>query len=988
MLCYWGKQIREGLGLWHPDRAKDGKYGIKSVCLNSAIHDISVGETSIGFIQDGKVSILRLLDEESETWKKEHLQNNRITSIVCGEAGTVLLSDVGKVLITDTFTECRPLKGLESKHVIQIACGDQHSMALTNDGQLFVWGDNSHGQLGLTKKLSRTSSPQHLQSLSGIPAAQISAGGGHSFVLSISGAVYAWGKNSSGQLGLGDTTDRSIPSTVQSLNGKTVYISCGGEHTAALSKGGNVFTFGSGGSGQLGHDSFKDEHHPRLVAELWGAKVSQISCGRAHTLALVGSPNQIYSFGCGNQGQLGNGGTTNQPVPFPVALPLEYTNKDVNIRIFAGVHHSFVLLPNEPEPNRYGKILTLDERMIARWVSGGDAWATVKKEINTVFSSAACLNGSFLKTSCEEHHQTEHCGLDLNLVKTSFAKLTASKHLSSEVVKVIQQTLLPSLDPNPTGDESLRLYILLPELISGLKKKRTELAEALASKILHLSLAARKKLEMYWSELPDDWVQQLIRLFHKETSELIGQISCGEIDHELTRHLKIFLEVLQMVYEVCCCTTADISNHDFVVLEITDLLNTLRSTYMDIFLKEIGSQLFGAFNDWNEREDFYFRTIEILTDFPFAADFVSKQMIFTFLQERSLRNIADCEMFLRRGNLMKINRESILKDTLKYLRSNNHSFRHFLQVEFIEENGMDEGGLSAEFFSLLSKSLLKWDKKALEVHEDSLVWFNPHNTEGSSHFYHIGLICGMALYNRHYINICFPLALFKKLLHQKPTLKDLEELFPLEARCLKELLEEDGDVVDLLFLDFTVRGKEVIPNGGQIQVNKNNRKKYVDLYVDFVFNKSVKAQFENFSKGFSTGCPLNVWRMFYPKELQELLYGSLHYDWNELQQSASYEGCSASDGIIKDFWTVFFEFSEEDKKKFLMFMYGTERVPVDGFSKRSMKVSLVDFPDSNERLPETQICSKRLILPKYSNISTLRNKLTHAITYCGVFGRI
>ncbi len=41
-----------------------------------------------------------------------------------------------------------------------------------------------------------------------------------------------------------------------------------------------MFTFGSGGSGQLGHKSFRDEHHPRVVAELWGSEVSQVTCGR------------------------------------------------------------------------------------------------------------------------------------------------------------------------------------------------------------------------------------------------------------------------------------------------------------------------------------------------------------------------------------------------------------------------------------------------------------------------------------------------------------------------------------------------------------------------------------------------------------------------------------------------------------------------------------------------------------------------------------
>uniref|UniRef100_A0A672K970 Regulator of chromosome condensation 1 n=1 Tax=Sinocyclocheilus grahami TaxID=75366 RepID=A0A672K970_SINGR len=93
-----------------------------------------------------------------------------------------------------------PLKGLDNRQVIQIACGDHHSMALTKDGQVLVWGENSHGQLGLRKDHPGSPSAQHVQSLSGIPLAQISAGGDHSFVLSLSGVVFGWGKNSAGQI--------------------------------------------------------------------------------------------------------------------------------------------------------------------------------------------------------------------------------------------------------------------------------------------------------------------------------------------------------------------------------------------------------------------------------------------------------------------------------------------------------------------------------------------------------------------------------------------------------------------------------------------------------------------------------------------------------------------------------------------------------------------------------------------------------------------
>uniref|UniRef100_A0A8C3JGF1 Uncharacterized protein n=1 Tax=Calidris pygmaea TaxID=425635 RepID=A0A8C3JGF1_9CHAR len=70
---------------------------------------------------------------------------------------------------------------------------------------LFTWGQNTHGQLGVENQTTLILQPQLVESIKGIPLAQIAAGGAHSAAVSLSGAVYSWGKNDFGQLGLGDT---------------------------------------------------------------------------------------------------------------------------------------------------------------------------------------------------------------------------------------------------------------------------------------------------------------------------------------------------------------------------------------------------------------------------------------------------------------------------------------------------------------------------------------------------------------------------------------------------------------------------------------------------------------------------------------------------------------------------------------------------------------------------------------------------------------
>ena len=108
------------------------------------------------------------------------------------------------------------VRGLGHHCVVQVATGASHTLCLSNSGDLFAFGDNSHGQLGLGRKaMGNVLTPRRVDFLKGLPIRAISCGAHHSVAVSWSGAVYAWGKNSYGQLGLGTTEDSSLPKEVQ-----------------------------------------------------------------------------------------------------------------------------------------------------------------------------------------------------------------------------------------------------------------------------------------------------------------------------------------------------------------------------------------------------------------------------------------------------------------------------------------------------------------------------------------------------------------------------------------------------------------------------------------------------------------------------------------------------------------------------------------------------------------------------------------------------
>ncbi|NWR45647.1 HERC5 ligase, partial [Regulus satrapa] len=316
--------------------------------------------------------------------------------------------------------------------------------SMSEGGELFTWGQNTHGQLGVKIQTMLSPKPQLVERLKGIPLAQIAAGGAHSATVSLSGAVYSWGKNSSGQLGLGDTKDRDCPTYVGALeHWKTVFISCGADHTAVLSKEGLVCTFGAGGSGQLGHNSTQNELLPRVVAELWGAKVSRIACGRQHTLVYVPSLDKFYFFGSGDEGQLEDERKPNQLIPLPINLPVN-TGKScqsndhcrcIQSVFISSMEMNFVnVLMYFTQNSHLNGIATLEDKEVDEWISNSTHHKSRKKGISWIFSSEACINGSFLDKR-DKHFRTskEVSGIDMSEVRCFYEKISQNQTVYQEV---------------------------------------------------------------------------------------------------------------------------------------------------------------------------------------------------------------------------------------------------------------------------------------------------------------------------------------------------------------------------------------------------------------------------------------------------------------------------------------------------------------------------------------------------------------------------
>ncbi|NXK25483.1 HERC4 ligase, partial [Arenaria interpres] len=142
------------------------------------------------------------------------------------------------------------------------------------------------------------------------------------------------------------------------------------------------------------------------------------------------------------------------------------------------------------------------------------------------------------------------------------------------------------------------------------------------------------------------------------------------------------------------------------------------------------------------------------------------------------------------------------------------------------------------------------------------------------------------------------------------------------------------------------------------------RKEFVDLYVNYVFNESIRKPFGDFKKGFLRGCPAGNWTIFLPVQLQIILQGHTKYDWKLLQKNVTYIRYGMLDQTIKNFWTVFHELPEEKKENFLAFLTGSNRIP--GCQQETFKFAIEDpeVKNPDEFYPSANTCSRILFLPR------------------------
>ncbi|OBT42827.1 E3 ubiquitin-protein ligase hulA [Pseudogymnoascus sp. WSF 3629] len=372
-----------------------------------------------------------------------------------------------------------------------------------------------------------------------------------------------------------------------------------------------------------------------------------------------------------------------------------------------------------------------------------------------------------------------------------------------------------------------------------------------------------------------------------------------------------------------------------------------------------------------------------------------RRKLIYFRSQPALRILSgQCHIKARRSHIFEDSYAEIMRQSATDLKKR-------LMIKFEGEDGLDYGGVSREFFFLLSHEMFNPFYCLFEysAHDNYTLQINPHsgiNPEHLNYFKFIGRVVGLAIFHRRFLDAFFIGALYKMMLHKPVSLQDMEGVDADFHRSLVWTLENDIEgVLDQTFSTederFGVTSVEDLkPGGRDIAVTNENKKEYVDLMIKWRIQKRVDEQFQAFVSGFHELIPADLVNVFDERELELLIGGIAEIDVDDWKKHTDYRGYQESDEVIKFFWQTIKSWDGEQKSRLLQFATGTSRIPVNGFkdlqgSDGPRRFTIEKAGDVGN-LPKSHTCFNRLDLPPYKSLDALQGKLTTAVEETMGFG--
>lgn len=347
----------------------------------------------------------------------------------------------------------------------------------------------------------------------------------------------------------------------------------------------------------------------------------------------------------------------------------------------------------------------------------------------------------------------------------------------------------------------------------------------------------------------------------------------------------------------------------------------------------------------------------------------------------------------RQGSLrVAVRRDRVFEDSYNTLRLRSaEEMRQRINVTFQGEDGVDAGGLTREWYLILSREIFNANYALFIAAADSPTYqpnaMSKVNTDHLEYFKFVGRVIGKAIADGQLLDAFFTRSFYKHMLGIPVNFTDLEAIDPEYYKNLRMTMETPLDMLGLE-LDFSAQRDEfgkmsivdLVPDGRNVPVTDENKSTYCQLMAKFRMTDSIKEQIGAFLAGFHELVPPDLVALFSEKELELLISGTPEIDLDDLYRNTDYHHYRAGDQMIRWFWAALRSFSKEEKALFLQFVTGTTKVPLEGFQALQGMRGETHFQIHKAyggpvALPTSHTCFNQLDLPEYGSQEETRQKL-------------
>lgn len=353
---------------------------------------------------------------------------------------------------------------------------------------------------------------------------------------------------------------------------------------------------------------------------------------------------------------------------------------------------------------------------------------------------------------------------------------------------------------------------------------------------------------------------------------------------------------------------------------------------------------------------------------------------------------------------ISVSRQTLFEDSYhQIMNAEAFALRRRLYIIFKGEEGLDYGGVSREWFFLLSHEVLNpmyclfeyANKSNYSLQINPASYVNPDHLQ---YFKFIGRFIAMALYHGRFIYSGFTMPFYKRMLNKKLIMKDIESIDPEFYKSLVWIKENNIDECGLELyysVDFEILGQvihhELKENGDKIRVVEENKEEYIRLMTEWRMTRGIEEQTKAFLEGFNSVVPLEWLKYFDERELELMLCGMQEIDVEDWQRNTIYRHYTRNSKQVLWFWQFVRSTDSEKRARLLQFVTGTCRVPVGGFAElmgsNGPQRFCIEKVGKDTWLPRSHTCFNRLDLPPYKSYDQMVEKLNYAIEETEGFGQ-